>query len=129
MDFCFMLLYKYFFFVRLHFKKKKKKNSRFTWTSKIWKLHLKLVRLKHKKQLFASLCNCAYLWQVLWNLWNIFGRVFMLFILKYHSNIRISIRSSCRIDWLSVAILTRLAQRERTHHNINSSRKLPVSVG
>ena len=25
MDFCFMLLYKYFFFVRLHFKKKKKK--------------------------------------------------------------------------------------------------------
>ena len=25
MDFCFMLLYKCFFFVRLHFKKKKKK--------------------------------------------------------------------------------------------------------
>ena len=25
MDFCFMLLYKYFFFVRLHLKKKKKK--------------------------------------------------------------------------------------------------------
>lgn len=126
MDFCFMLLYKCFFFVRLHFKKKK---SRFTWTSKIWKLRLKLIRLKHKKQLFASLFNYAYLWQVLWNLWIIFGRVFMLFILKYHSNIWISIRSSCRIDWLSVAILTRLAQRECTHHNINSSRKLHVSVG
>ena len=27
MDFCFMLLYKYFFFVRLHFKKKKKKKK------------------------------------------------------------------------------------------------------
>ena len=27
MDFCFMLLYKCFFFVRLHFKKKKKKNN------------------------------------------------------------------------------------------------------
>ena len=46
-------------------KKKKKKNSKITWTSKILKLHLKLVRLKYKKQLFASLCNCAYLWQVL----------------------------------------------------------------